>query len=281
VLKIRFLFFVVILSSCSFFEKKEAKYAVAKVGENYLYLSDLEGVVPKGTSEEDSVKMVKLLIENWVKQELLLQKAAFNLGDLYDEISKDVENYRKSKIIYAYEKEVVNQLLDTVISENEIKAYYESNKSNFELKDYIIQCLYLKIANNSPDIKLVQEWIKSDDPIDRAKFDEYCYKYGVKFFLNEEEWLYFDDIIKEMHLELFNVKDFLEKNKFIEKQDDNFIYLLKISNYVLKDDISPLSLQKKNIKNIIINQRKIELIKKMHKDIYQEALEKGKFEIYE
>jgi hypothetical protein len=45
-------------------------------------------------------------------------------------------------------------------------------------------------------------------------------------------------------------------------------------------DIAPLSYIKPSLKLIILNKRKLELIKKLEKDITQDAIKNNEFEIY-
>ena len=47
--------------------------AIAEVNEAILYESDLQGIVPKGIPQEDSIEMVERFIDNWVRKELLLE----------------------------------------------------------------------------------------------------------------------------------------------------------------------------------------------------------------
>lgn len=211
---------------------------------------------------------------------MILQKAELNLANFEEEIRKDVEEYRRSKIVYLYEKELVRQSLDTNVTDNEILEYYTQNKSNFELKDYVLQPTYVKLELNTPQIEEAKEWIQSYEEDNFVNLEDYCHKYAVKYTLDSTVWIYFKDISKEMSLDVQNTADFLKKNKFITHEDNNYLHLLKINNYVMKDSISPISLERENIKNILLNKRKISLIKKMHNDVYQNALNRGRVEIY-
>ena len=219
-------------------------------------------------------------INNWVKEELILQKAALNLSNIEEEIEREVEKYRRSKLIYLYEKELVRQKLDTVVTDVQINNYYETNKFNFELKDYVLQPYFVKLELNTPQIDDAKQWIQSDDLDDLAELEDFCYKYAVKFLLDSNQWVFFKDIKKEMSLEVLNTPSFLRKNSFVVKEDEDFLYLLKINDFVMKDSISPLNLEVENIKNILLNKRKITLIKKMHNDVYQNALNRGRIEVY-
>lgn len=271
---------LLLLSSCDYFTRVEKEQPIARVNNSYLYFSDIEALIPEKISVEDSVSKISSIIDHWVKQELILQKAQLNLSDIEDEIERDVNEYRRSKIIYLYEKELVRQKLDTNVTKNEVEKYYNENKSNFELKDYIIKGIYLKLEKNTPEIEKAKEWMQSENEEDSLKLVDYCHKYALKYLLNNDEWIYFKELNKELDLEILNTADFLEKNKFIVNDDNNYLHLLKIDNYVMKDSISPLSIEAGNIKNILLNKRKITMINKMHNDIYQNAINRSQIEIY-
>jgi len=50
--------------------------------------------------------------------------------------------------------------------------------------------------------------------------------------------------------------------------------------FKIKDNLSPLGFEKENIRNIMINKRKMELIDKMQNDLYKEAEKNNDFEIF-
>jgi hypothetical protein len=58
------------------------------------------------------------------------------------------------------------------------------------------------------------------------------------------------------------------------------IYLVSIKGFKIKDSLSPLSFEINNIRNMIINQRKLKLIEQMENKAYEEAGKKGDIEIY-
>lgn len=264
--------------SCS--GEPDTKGAIARVYENYLYGSDLEGVVPKGVSAEDSAALVKKFIDDWVRETLLVRKAEDNLGEKEKDVSKQLKDYRNSLIMYAYEKALVRQNLDTLVSEAEIEKYYNENPSNFELKDNIIKVLYIKVSRKAPDIEKVKRWYKSDVEKERLQLDSYCRQFAENFYLDDEAWLLFDDLLKEIPIETYNKELFLKNNRFVEVQDSTSYYFVNIKGFKIKNSLSPLAFERENIRNIILNKRKLELIGKMKNDVYQDALSNKNIEIY-
>jgi hypothetical protein len=174
---------------------------------------------------------------------------------------------------------LILQKLDTVVSEKEIEDYYDLNKSNFELKDNIVKVWYVKLRKNI-NLNPFRQLIRSDKPGDLKKLAELSAKTAVNSFLDEDSWLVFNDILKEIPIKTYNQEDYLKNNRYIEIQDSSFCYLLNIKGFMIKESLSPLSFEKDNIRNIIISKRKLKLISDMEDDLYQEAVKNSDFEIF-
>lgn len=270
----------IILSSCNEAPVAPEGKPIARAGEAYLYRSDLNelGI---GSDPKDSAETVKKYINNWVREMLLLQQAEKNLTPEKKNFEKMVEDYRRSLITYQYESELVKQKLDTVVEDKEIEAYYEENKGNFELKDNIIKVIYVKVRKNAPKVEKVKEWYRSEDTKNRDALTGYCHQYAENFYLDENNWLLFEDVLKEIPIKLYDKEAFLQNNRTIETQDSVFLYFVNIKGFMTKKSASPLSFEKENIRSILINKRKVQLIKKMQEDIYNEGIKNKTFEIYQ
>ena len=275
------LFFVITILSCENNSQPSDEKPAARVGEMYLYSSDIKGIVAGNYSESDSAEIVKKQIDNWIRETLILQKAENNLSGELTNINKMVDDYRKSLLTYQYESELVKQKLDTIVSDAEIEKYYEENKSNFELRDNIIKVIYVKVRKSAPKVDKVKDLYKSSNTKDRDALTGYCHQYAENFFLDENVWLLFDDVLKEIPIKLYDKEAFLQNNRTIETQDSTHLYFVNIKGFMTKNSISPLSFEKENIRSVIINKRKVEFIKKMREDIYKEAVENKLFEVYE
>ncbi|HRH66407.1 MAG TPA: hypothetical protein PLU53_08925 [Bacteroidia bacterium] len=277
------IFILLVSSSCSFFRKSKedtGKDAVARVFGNYLYPDDLAGVVPKGASRQDSINITKSFVENWIRQQAVLQKAEDNLDEEKKNVEKKLEDYRKTLITYAYETELIAQKLDTVVSDKEIEEYYKTNQNNFELKDNIIKVIYLKLNKKSPKMDKVRNWYRSNSVKDRDALTEYCHQYAVNYFLDDQTWLLFDDLLKEIPIKTYDKEQFLQNNRNIEIEDSMHVYLVSIKGFMIKNSNSPLSFEKNNIRSLIINQRKLKLIEQLEQKAYEDARKSGDVEVY-
>ena len=141
---------MILVTSCSTFFKKKSERILARVHDDYLYESDMKGIVASGILPKDSLAITRSFIENWVRQQLIIQQAQKNLTNAQMDFSRQLENYKNSLIIYEYENALVRQNLDTVITDEETENYYDANQQNFLLKDNIVQILYVKLQLKSP-----------------------------------------------------------------------------------------------------------------------------------
>ncbi len=269
--------FLCLIAACGGEEQKDP---LARVHDKFLYASDLEGLVADGASTADSAEIVQRYIENWTRESVLLHQAEQNLRDFQKEIERQLEDDRRSLIIYAYEKALIQQKLDTSVGIGEIEEYYIQNRENFLLKDFIVKVLYVKMDSTSVVLDQVDKLYKLRKEEHLGELQKICDQHALNFYYDNEAWLYFDDLTKEIPLSVYSKEEFLERGKPIKFEDNGLIYYLNVLDYKLKDNISPLPLQQENITNIIINQRKRELIEQMRLDLYNDALDHQHIEIF-
>jgi hypothetical protein len=267
-----------LIISCGSSDSKEG--AIARVNDEYLYKSDVIGIVPVGTSAKDSISIVKNYINNWIKQKLVLKTAESNLTSSQKDFEKQLEEYRNSLIVFTYEKELVKQKLDTSVTEEEMKTYYDKNQSNFLLKDNIVKVWYVKLPVGSTCEETVRQLYKLSDTLSRKSLEDYGKKYAVNYFLEDSTWLYFTDLLKEIPVKTYNQEDYLKNNRYIEMEDSVYTYFLNIKDFEIKESVSPFSFEKENVRKIILNKRKLELVEEIEESLFNDALKNQEFEIY-
>jgi len=272
---------IILFASCSLIEEKKDDDVIARVKNKYLLLSDIESIVPKETSIEDSTLIIYNYIQTWIKENLILQKAELNLKVDQKDFQKQLEDYRKSLIIFSYEKELINQRLDTIVKKEEIEDFYETNKQNFILRDDIVKVRYLKVLKTAPQVKKIRKLYNSTKPDDIEKLKELSHQYAEKFHFNDKQWILFDELKKEIPFSIDETASFMKNTKNIEVEDSLSYYFAYVTMYKLKKDIAPLSFEANNIKNIIINKRKTKLMRKIRTDLYEEAFLNNDIEIYD
>ena len=254
---------------------------VARAGNSMLYKTDLMGLVGTNTTAEDSTEIVERFIDNWIKEELVIQEAANNINIDLTEIERKVANYRFTLISYEYQKQRIEQLLNREVTAEEIDLYYQENPDNFILNQHIVRGRYVKLSLEAPKKRDVRRWLKSDREQDLESLKSYCLQFASNYSLEDSAWLKFDDVIKNSPFNTISNKvQFLRSNRYIEETDSAYLYLFKIDGYKISDEVSPLEFVRDDIENIIINKRKVALAKSLENDIYERAKENEDFEIY-
>lgn len=274
------LFVVFILATGCQEQNNTDKRPIAKIHNKYLYLSDLKSVIPDDKSEEDSTLIAKNYIDKWIKKQLLLEKAERNLPEERKDITKQIQDYRASLLIYRYQQELIDQKLDTVVSDEEVENYYNENTSNFVLDKNLAKILYIKLSVNSPNLENVRRWYRSNDEEDLDKLKDYCYQYADKFDDFDNQWIDFDSFVKNLPLEFNRPERFFRNNRYIEEQEGGALHFIRINDYKLKGTKAPLSYVRDKIESIILNKRKHQLLTRLENDIYNEALNHNEFVIY-
>ena len=265
------LFLVLGLFSCNFFKQDTDKLLVTVYGDK-LYFSDIQDLISPGLRSEDSLKLVQAICEKWAKEQLLVQKAKINLPLVLQDVQAQVESYENSLLIYSYQKELLNQKLDTIVNDDEIESYYEKNKENFILNDAVVRVNYIKLKKEVPYLWKVQRLFKKEDEESKLSLEDYCYQFADDYYL-DDSWLSVDDIFKVLP-DSYTSRN-LYKGKSIEFADDDYYYFLHVKKYISKGSVSPLEMVSNQIHSIIINKRKIDFLKHVEMDLYQNALAKN------
>jgi len=263
-------------------EEENVRKVVARVHNSFLYQDELIGIIPTGTLQEDSVARVTAYVNSWIRKQLVINEAMKNIDINEAEVERKVLDYRYSLIGYEYQNYYIKQNLNDSVTEKEIETYYKDRLDNFILKQNIIQGTYIKVPKEAPRTKRIKElmYSKKEKEIDELK--SYCLSFSAAYHLADSSWIEFDKLAVNSPLaEIPNKIQFLRSYNFYETSDDEFLYFLKIDAYKISDNVSPLEFVKEDIKNIILNKRKVELARKLEDDVYENAAKRKDFEVFD
>ncbi len=275
-----FLFLFLLIGSCKNTGFTNSETVLARVYDSYLYASNLEGLVPAGVSAADSLAICRNYVGNWIKNQLILSQAEKNLTDAQKDFTRQLEDYRNSLIIYEYETELIRQSLDTIISDEEIEKYYQANQQHYKLSDNIVQVVFASVDVDSPKSERIKSLVESELQEDRDSLEFYCLRYAEDYDIVDDGWVVFNEFLTRVPITTSNPESYLSKNKFVELKTENECYYIHFLDFMLAESISPLALERNNIKSIILNMRKKKLIRAMKQEIQMQALENNDFEYY-
>ena len=272
---------VLIMQSCNYFTfKNDAKEAVARVNDTYLYKDDLKHIFSADISKQDSVILANSFINNWVKQQLLLSKAQMNLDNDQEDFESLVAKYREDLYINSYREAVVNQYLNYEVTNEDIDSFYTVNSQNFKLNEELVKLKYIKIgkdlSNKAEIIRLFQSSKKKDLETLMAR------SIALKSqHLNDTIWVKLNDLyLKVPILKNIDKESLLKKGNFIQKEDSLSLYLVAVKNVLKRDEIAPKSYIAPSIRQMILHQRKLHLLKSIEETLLEDAQNKKQFEIY-
>ncbi|MFY0593282.1 peptidyl-prolyl cis-trans isomerase [Roseivirga sp.] len=285
------LFYIVLISitltSCDYLSSTKdgntsnGRNIVASVGSSYLYKGDIAALISPSTSQQDSIRITDQFVKNWVKKELLVKEATDNVRIDQSEINRKVSDYRYALISYEYQRLIVQNSLDTLITNQEVASYYNQNIDNFTLRQNILRGRFLKVNKDAPKKNDIRRWLKSNRPQDLESLKSYAFQFADNYSLEDSVWLKLDDIIKNSPFSTISNKvQFLRRNRYVEETDSDYLYLLKIDEYKISKEASPLEFVQEEIKDIILNKRKVALAKSLENDIYERAKENEDYKIY-
>lgn len=274
-------FLLLVLTSCSYFEQAEEREVVAKVNDSYLYKEDIAALVSENTSKEDSTLIVTNFINRWATQRLLMDRAKVNLSsEQQDEFDKLVSNYRNELYAKAYTDAIISRQLDTIVSRQEAKKYYEQNGENFKLNEDLVKLRYINLTGNNSNFETIKTRFRRFNEEDKQFLLDIAIQFN-SYSLNDSVWVKTKQVYDKIGpLSPENSSGLLKKQNFMQLEDSLGVYLVSVEDVKLRNEQAPLGYTLPNIKQILLNKRKLELIKKLEKDITQDAIKNEQFEIY-
>ena len=275
----RNIFFILFLFLLSCQQKEVDRVQVARVLNEYLYLDEL----PSSPHFVDSVMFVQDFINQWATKKLLINKAEFNLENNPLFIDSLVTVYRNSLLIHYYKQILIQNRLDTIISDSLIIDYYNNNIGNFNLKEDLVKIQYVKVKKIAPNIDFLAKNYYSTNEDDILKVEEYCLQFAERFFLTDVNWISWSDFSKDLPTLSYQKQKnlFLKKNREFELEDSTYKYFLFIQDFKLKGTASPLEYVSSLIKQVLINKQKKQIINNIEYDLIQDAIINNNFEVYE
>lgn len=262
--------FVLLASGCTETVDHKGKTPLVQVGDNYLYMEDVMAVTPLGISEKDSAEMADRYIKNWIDDMLLYAKAEGNIPDDAG-INELVNSYRRELITHTYIEQIVSQEVENLIPDSEVEEYYNENKDAFLAVEPYIKGLYIKVPKTASGISQVRQWYKDGSERSVDKIEKYGLRNAVDYEYFYDRWRSVNDFFLRLPTDADKEKNNIGKNKNIELSDSAFYYFLHIEDYLGKGEILPLEYAGKDIREIIMNNKRVEFITKMKKDLYDEA----------
>lgn len=264
---------MILLPGCTETVDHRGKTPLVQVGDNFLYKEDVTLAIPPGVSKKDSADIADKFIRNWIDDMLLFVKAEGNIPD-DAKIDELVKSYRMQLITHTYLEQIVSQEVEGNISDSEIEEFYNKNKNIFLVSEPYVKGLFIKVPKTASGISKVKQWYKDKSEVSIDRLEKYGLRNAVDYEYFYDRWRPLNEILLRLPLkEGEKEKIFMQKDKNLEVSDSAFYYFLHMEEFLKEGEILPLEYAGKEVKEMIMNTKRVEFISKMKNDLYNEASE--------
>ncbi|MBT4915310.1 MAG: peptidyl-prolyl cis-trans isomerase [Formosa sp.] len=271
----------IVLTTCDFPKVKDNIQPLARANDVLLLKDDIDFSFIDGATKSDSIIFVQNVINDWATNQLLIDGAIQNLNDETQfEFEQLVQQYKIDLYSSAYLEALVGNNLDSLVSYEELQDVYLLNKELFTLKEDLLKLRYININTSLSNLNEVKKMFKRFNSDDRSELDSISIQFN-SFYFRDTIWIKKEDVISKIKpLELGFNKVLLKKSNFIEIKDSLGLYLIKINEVLQRGKPAPVEYVSPTIKQIVINNRKLNLIRKLKSDIVNDAIKNKKFETF-
>lgn len=239
-----------------------------------LYANELNNIIHPSANQKDSTALANAYIDQWIHDQLLMKEATKYFSSDF-EIEKLVDDYREKLIKFNFENKIINERFDTIVTTKELERFYDLNKERFVLNRAIIRCLFGKISRKQKDLDKFNKLWRQDDI---AEIKTYLDKYAEDKKVDEGQWYTWDEVQEwKEDWNLNRTKSGMNQRY----KDAEYEYFLKVIEYRDEKEISPLPFVSKQLIQMILHQRKQDIIENYKSELYNKALEKNQIKIIE
>ena len=272
-----FIFTALLLTSCSNISDNNSNDLIARAGENFLYQNQL----PPFSSEQDSILRYLNYIETWAKEKILYDLSLTNLSQSKkNDLDLLVEKYKVDLYINSYKDLIVNSRIDSIVTDQEIESFYNMNIDNFKLNENLLKYRYLKVPSDNINISRIRRYIQRLNESDRDFLDSLNFQFA-DLKINDTVWFTEREVISSIEfINQKNKSNYMRINRLYEFEDDQYTNYFIVKDLLKSGNIPPLSYLYDRIKSNIINQRKLNLIQNINKEILNDALKSSKYEVF-
>ena len=272
-----FIFTTLLLTTCSTISDNNSNDLIARAGENFLYQNQL----PSFSSEQDSILRYLNYIERWAKEKILYDLSLTNLSQSKkNDLDLLVEKYKVDLYINSYKDLIVNSRIDSIVTDQEIESFYNMNIDNFKLNENLLKYRYLKVPSDNINISRIRRYIQRLNESDRDFLDSLNFQFA-DLKINDTMWFTEREVISSIEfINQKNKSNYMRINRLYELEDDQYTNYFIVKDLLKSGNIPPLSYLYDRIKSNIINQRKLNLIQNINKEILNDALKSSKYEVF-
>ena len=267
---------LVSLNACVIFsdETIEDKVVVSAFGKNLL-LDSLCSRIPNDLSFEDSTLLSERIIEGWVRENVLLAQAEKNINEFSSDFESSIRSYRNALLVTQFEREFIASRVDTKVQDEEIERFHSDYPELFQLKEHVLRAVFFEINTEEDMLDSARIWLTTADSSSVPKLEQWSIERGAHFALDVDYWWFLSDLLQTVPMQVYRIENQLRDRRLIEFTDGDSRYLLRILEHRLKDLPSPISIARKRIVDLIIQERRRSILENLRDDLVSDAWANG------
>jgi len=253
---------------------------VARVGDHRLTRTELEKYIPAGVSSDDSLALAMQYINSWASNLVFLDVAEAQLSKEQKDVSEELEEYRISLLKYRYEQLYVNERLDTVISQEEIRKYYNDHRDKFSLERPILKAKFLVLPEDSPVKDRILKKMVSRKVDDVVEADSLAARHALRFEDRSAVWTDAVLLAREFGTDYVAMLAAMKRSVITVPDGHGNVRVAFVSELIKTGQTAPIEYCTDRIRDIILSGRKHELVSTLEQELLEDARSKENFVIY-
>jgi hypothetical protein len=269
------LFCLFLLFSCSTKDQ-----VVAEVNDKELTKKEAETLMDHLGYDINNTTDWQMFLDNWVKFEVYRQELKQEDPNKSAIVQLKGESFMGELSGFYLEEAMILSKLDSIVKDKEIQTYYDKNKNSFVLQDYLVKALYIKIPKGTDIEQKIREVYVLKNDKDLSKMNSYAKLYAENFYFDDEQWVYFTELTKDIPLRQLNRDNLVLNRTKTYFSDEEFTYFINIIDFKLKDETPPFEFLRDQIREIILSEKINRLREQLGTQLYNDLKQKHAITIH-
>ena len=255
------------------------KRVVAEVDDHELLLRDILAEMPEGLTGVDSTTFVRMYTDNWVLNQLKLQRAKEVLTFEKD-IDRLVQDYRQSLIMRQLDQYYVDLELDTDITDRQIATHYRLNSQQFKLDHHKVRGVVVRVSEDFRNTATLGDAMRNVSNDGMQELNALVEKHSLQINDLTGEWVTFSDFLSYLPtVRTRSYDNILQVGKVQSMKYDDIVFYFLIVDVVKKGSVAPLETVREDIRRMLYAERRSEIVKRYEQELKSAAIESGRVTI--
>jgi hypothetical protein len=268
-----------LLGACKYITFSSKENVVAEIDHHQLLASEISGLIAPGLPREDSLALLRQYVNSWALSLLMEKRAEKELPKEEKDVHQALEEYRRSLLVFRYEKNYLEQRIDTLITEAERRNFFQGNQDIFLLKEPIAKARYIKVSKSSPYLETLRSLYKTRSIEEGYQLEQLAQNATEKYETFQDQWISASQLARDLPLQTDACIEAMKKGYF-ECADNYSHHLVMVFEQMPAGVPAPQEYEEANIRNMILAKRKQELLRKLEQEVLQDGWQTQQLKVY-